>query len=106
VRFVGLRKSSVSKIPVQSASERNFIGSPAQYRLEKYFWPEVEANYSYWPNGIHEGSNQLFITSDSVLGKLAIWKRVAVMFGAGCQFAVTEHPLYHRNIIVTSRIPF
>ena len=71
----------------------------------KVFWPEVEANYTYWPHGTHEGLNQLFITPGMVLGKFSIWERVGLMLGARCQVAVSDKPIYHRNIIVTGRIP-
>lgn len=77
-----------------------------QYRLAKVFWPEVEANYTWWPNGTHEGLNQLFITPGLVLGKFHIWERVAGAIGAGCQVAVTEHPLVHRNLILSMRVFF
>jgi hypothetical protein len=77
-----------------------------QYRVEKYFWPELEANYTYWPNGKHEGLNQLFLTPGVLIGRLPIAGRVGLTFGAGCQVAVTDHPLYHRNFILTARLPF
>jgi hypothetical protein len=28
-----------------------------QYHFMQYFWPEVEINYEYWPNGEHVGLN-------------------------------------------------
>ncbi|MGA3267562.1 MAG: hypothetical protein ABSE16_12140 [Verrucomicrobiota bacterium] len=77
-----------------------------QYRVEKYFWPEVEANYTYWPNGEHEGLNQLFLTPGLLIGRLPIYHRVGVTFGAGCEFAVTDKPLVWNNFILTARIPF
>jgi hypothetical protein len=77
-----------------------------QYRLAKVFWPEVEANYTWWPNGTHEGLNQLFITPGLVLGKFPIWNRVAGIVGAGCQVAVTQNALVHRNIILSMRVTF
>jgi hypothetical protein len=77
-----------------------------QYRLAKVFWPEVEVNYTWWPNGTHEGLNQVFITPGLVLGRFPIWKRFAAIVGAGCQVAVTDHPLVHRNIILSTRITF
>lgn len=64
------------------------------------------ANYTYWANGIHNGQNQLFITPGLVVGKFPLWGRLACMFGVGFQVAVTDNPLYHRNFIFTSRIPF
>jgi hypothetical protein len=77
-----------------------------QYKLAKYFWPEVEANYTYWSDGKHEGLNQLFITPGLLIGRIPIVGRVGLTFGAGVQIAVTDHPLYHRNVILTARLPF
>jgi len=77
-----------------------------QYRAMKYFSPEVEANYTYWPNGEHNGKNQLFLTPGLIIGRLPITGRVGLTFGAGVQVAVTDKPLDHRNIILTARIPF
>lgn len=77
-----------------------------QYRVAKYFSPEVEANYTYWPNGEHEGKNQLFITPGLLIGRLPIAGRVGLTFGAGCEVAVTDKPLDHRNIVLTARLPF
>ena len=31
-----------------------------QYHFMQYFWPEVEVNYEYWPNGEHVGLDQSF----------------------------------------------
>lgn len=98
-------------VPDNEAGRRT-LGTPlalnatAQYRFAKVLWPEVEVNYTYWPNGTHEGLNQAFITPGLVLGKFPLWGRVGVTIGAGCQFALTDHPLYRRNIILTGRIPF
>ena len=77
-----------------------------QYRLWKYFWPEVEANYTYWPNGKHNELSQLFITPGLVIGRIPIAGRLGLTVGAGCQVAVTDTPLYHRNVILTARLPF
>jgi hypothetical protein len=77
-----------------------------QYRLLKYLWPEVEANYTYWPDGKHEGLNQLFITPGLLIGRLPIAGRVGLTFGAGCQIAVTDHALMQHNYIISARLPF
>ena len=93
-------------------SERTGPGTPVlwntafQYHIEKYFWPEVEANYTYYPDGKHEGLNQLFITPGLVLGRFPLFGRVGLTVGAGVQVAVTDTPLVHRNIILSGRIPF
>jgi hypothetical protein len=82
------------------------LNTTFQYRVFKYFWPEVEANYTYWPNGKREGNNQLFLTPGLVIGRIPISGRVGLTIGAGVQVAVTDKPVYHRNIILTARLPF
>jgi hypothetical protein len=77
-----------------------------QYRMWRYFSPEVEANYTYWPNGKHEGLNQLFLTPGLVIGRIPIAGRLGLTIGAGCQVAVTNDPIYHRNVLFTARVPF
>lgn len=77
-----------------------------QYRIEKFFWPEVEANYTYWPNGENEGRNQLLLTPGLIIGRIPISGRVGITFGAGCQFPITTQVTTHRNFIFSARIPF
>jgi len=89
-----------------------FVNAVLQYRLARVFWPEVEANYTYWLNGENnflstkDGLNQLFITPGLVVGRFPIWRRTAVTFGLGCQFAVTDNALYHRNYVLSVRFRF
>jgi len=91
---------------------RNSLGTPvalnstAQYHLGKILWPEMEVNYTWWPNGAHEGLNQVFIMPGLGLGQIELAGRVRLMIGAGCQIAASEHPLYHRNFILTTRVRF
>jgi hypothetical protein len=98
-------------IPDNGASSKG-TGTPIlfntalQYRLFRYFWPEVEVNYTYWPNGKHDELNQLFLTPGLVIGRLPIAGRLGFTFGAGCQFAMTENPLYYRSVVLTARLPF
>jgi len=61
-----------------------------QYRLWQVFWPELEVNYTYWPNGERQGIHQVFITSGLVVGRIPIWQRMGLAVGAGFQIAVTE----------------
>jgi len=77
-----------------------------QYHAGQYFWPEVEFNYTYWPNGEHKYKNQLFVTPGLVLGRFPIWHRVGVTLGAGYQVAVSDKPLTRNNFILSARIPF
>jgi hypothetical protein len=77
-----------------------------QYRVAKFFWPEVEANYTYWPSGENEGRSQLLITPALMIGRIPISGRVGVTFGLGCEFPVTDHATIHRNVIFSARLPF
>jgi hypothetical protein len=77
-----------------------------QYRVEKKFWPEVEANYTYWPDGEHEGLNQLLITPGILIGRIPIAGRLGLTMGVGCQFAVTAHATLNNNIVLSARLPF
>ena len=78
----------------------------AQYRIMKYLWPELEVNYTYWPNGDKQGKQQIFLTPGLVLGKIPLWRRLGVTVGLGFQSAVSPHPTYHHSSIVTVRFPF
>ena len=77
-----------------------------QYRIAKFFWPEVEANYTYWPSGEHEGLNQLLLTPALMIGRIPISGRVGVTCGLGCEIPVTDNPTIYRNVVFSARIPF
>jgi hypothetical protein len=77
-----------------------------QYRILRYFWPEFEVNYTWWPNGEREGQTQVFLTPGLVVGRIPIYERVGITAGFGYQVAVTNHPTYHHAAIFTGRIPF
>lgn len=77
-----------------------------QYPIAKYFWPELEANYTHWPNGKHEDLNQLFLTPGIVVGRIPIHDRVGLTLGVGYQIATTDTPLVRNNLIFSARIPF
>ncbi len=77
-----------------------------QYHVLRYFWPEFEVNYTWWPNGENTGLNQVFLTPGLIIGRIPIHDRVGVTFGAGYQVAVTHHPAYNNAVIATGRIPF
>ena len=84
-----------------------FISNTAlQYRVAKYFWPELEVNYTHWPNGRHNGLDQVFLTSGLVVGRIPLKGRLGLTVGLGYQFAVTEHPLYRNNLALSVRLPF
>jgi len=77
-----------------------------QYRIFKFLWPEFEMNYTWWPNGEREGQTQVFLTPGIIIGRIPLYHRVGLTFGAGYQIAVTDHTLYHHAAIFSGRIPF
>jgi hypothetical protein len=82
------------------------INTAFQYRIIKKLWPELDVNYTYWPNGEHTGLNQFFLTPSLIVGRLPIWERVGLTIGVGYQVAVTDRPTYNHNLIVSARVPF
>jgi hypothetical protein len=77
-----------------------------QYRILRYFWPELEFNYTWFTLGENTGKSQLFITPGLLIGRIPIHDRVGMTFGAGYQVAVTHHPAYNNAVIASGRIPF
>jgi hypothetical protein len=77
-----------------------------QYRVFPKVWPEVEFNYTYWPNGDRAYINQLYVTPGLVLGRFEIDKRFGCTIGAGEQIALTGRAQNNHNTILTVRFPF
>jgi hypothetical protein len=78
-----------------------------QYHVMKYFWPEVEANFTYWPNGEHSELSQLYITPGLLIGRIHLVGRLGLTAGLGYQIAVSdEHPNYRNNLVLSVRLPF
>jgi len=77
-----------------------------QYQVRRYFWPEMEVNYTWWPDGARAGLNQVFLTPGLMIGRLTLRDRVALSVGAGYQVAVTHQPLYNHALVVSARLPF
>ena len=77
-----------------------------QYHIFRYFWPEVETNYTWFAKGEHTGKNQLFLTPALLLGRFPIRGRLGLTFGAGYQVAVTKYRAYNNAVILSLRVPF
>lgn len=77
-----------------------------QYHVLKYFWPELEVNYTWFTRGENTGKNQLFLTPGIVVGRIPIHDRLGLTFGAGYQIAVTHHPAYNHAVVFSGRVPF
>jgi hypothetical protein len=108
--------SSIGPAPKTGTTLSNF-GDPIlwnttfQYHFFEYFWPELEVNYEYWPNGTHAGWNQVMLTPGLILGRFKIaqdspTRPVNLIVGAGYQVAVTPNPIIQNNFVGTIRITF
>ena len=76
-----------------------------QYRVLKVIRPALEVNYTYWPNGLNRGKNQVFLLPEIILGSIELHGRVTWSIGAGYQFAVSHaHPQYENSWIVSFRV--
>lgn len=76
-------------------------------------WPQIEVNWTYFPDGPRSGKNQVFLTPGLVVGKIPIVKPVKLTLGVGYQSAVTPNfraspltPAYNHAWIVSSRVSF
>jgi hypothetical protein len=77
-----------------------------QYHVAKYFWPEFEVNYTYWPSGDRDGINQVYLTPGLLIGRFPLWERLGLTVGVGYQIAVTARPTFYNNAILSVRLPF
>ena len=84
-----------------------------QYHIAKYFWPEIEVNYTHWTDGDRSGKDQVFITPGLILGRFELAQDMNLIVGGGYQFAVTPvstkpvlTPVYDNNWIATTRLTF
>ena len=84
-----------------------------QYHTGRVFWPEVEASWTYSPDGRRAGLHQVFLTTGLVLGRFQISDHVLFTTGAGYEFAVAPAyrarpltPAFDRGWRVTTRFNF
>ena len=84
--------------------------SVAQYKLGKYFWPEIEANASYFRGGANDGRSQVFVTPGVIVSKIRLrpdpGSRLGLVFGSGIQIATSHYHSYNHNLILTGRLTF
>ena len=68
----------LAAIGVASSTTMSNYGDPVlwntvfQYHLMQYFWPELEVNYEYWPNGEHSGLSQVLLTPGIIFGRFPL----------------------------------
>jgi hypothetical protein len=82
----------------------------AQYKVGKYFWPEMEANASYYHGGTNDGKSQVFLTPGLMVSKIKFLKdpkdRLGLVLGAGMQIATSSYHSYNHGLVLTGRIVF
>lgn len=81
-----------------------------QQRVKRIFWPEFEVNSTFFRGGPHDGKAQTFLSPGFEVSKIKLTEnetsRIAVVFGAGEQIAVTHYHLYNHGLSFTSRLVF
>ena len=83
----------------------------AQYRIHKYFWPELEDNATFYFGGKNDGKMQNFLTPGITFSKIKLHpgderSRLAIAFGGGEQIATSRLHTYNHNLVFTARLLF
>ena len=91
-------------VPIPLAHEKTIgtsivTNATFQYHFAKYFWPELEVNYTYWADGVRGGKHQVFLTPGLVLGRFEVMQRLRLIIGAGYQVAVEPTPLSREPVL-------
>jgi hypothetical protein len=84
-----------------------------QYHVLKYFWPQVEVNWTYYPDGPREHLSQVYLTPGINVAHLAITKHTNFTVGLGYEVAVAPSyrpkpllPTFDRAWILSTRVNF
>lgn len=81
-----------------------------QDRVKRIFWPEMEISSIFFRGGPHDGKIQTFIAPGFEVSKIKLasneTSRLAVVFGAGEQIAVTHYHAYNHALSFTTRLVF
>jgi hypothetical protein len=83
----------------------------AQYKISKYFFPEIEDNATYFFGGKNDGKMQNFLTPGITFSKFKFHpenptSRAAFAFGGGEQIATSHLHTYNHNLVFTARLLF
>lgn len=81
-----------------------------QEKVGRMFWPEVEFNSIYFRGGPNDGKVQTFVSPGIMISKIKFSSesnnRLALVFGAGEQIAVSHYHAYNHALSLTTRIVF
>ncbi|HTH54251.1 MAG TPA: hypothetical protein VL495_09885 [Edaphobacter sp.] len=84
--------------------------SVAQYKIGRYFAPELEVNSTSYFGGTRDGKTQVFLSPGIIVGKLPIrsveTSRLGITVGAGFQTAVTSFHTYNYAFSTSLRFVF
>ncbi len=84
--------------------------SVGQFRVGKYFWPEIESNATFYHGGANDGRVQNFVTPGLILSKFKLERdprnRLALVVGGGMQIATTQFHTYNHGLVITTRMLF
>ncbi len=82
----------------------------AQYRIGKFFWPEIENNATFYRGGANDGRTQNFVTPGLMISKFKLERdpgnRLAVVVGGGMQIATSQFHTYNHGLVLTARMLF
>ncbi|MGB7188786.1 MAG: transporter [Acidobacteriaceae bacterium] len=83
----------------------------AQYKVHKYFFPEIESNATYFFGGKNDGKTQNFLEPGLTTAKFKVrpgneTSRTGFAFGAGIQIATSSFHTYNHQLVFTSRFIF
>ena len=83
-----------------------------QYHVGR-FWPELEANWTYYPDGQRAGLNQLFLTPGVTVARFHLGDATTFTTGIGYQVAIAPAyrpkpltPSYGNALLFSSRVNF
>ncbi len=81
-----------------------------QARVANFFWPEVEFNSTFYRGGSNDGKEQTFVSPGLMISKIKLrsepGSRLALVFGAGEQIALSSFHSYNHELSFTTRIAF
>jgi hypothetical protein len=76
-----------------------------QFRGNRYWWPEVEFNSTWFHAGATDGKMQNFV-SPGIVGRFPLHHRIGLTMGAGIQIATSQYHAYDHGLVFTARMPF
>jgi hypothetical protein len=84
-----------------------------QYHVGKNLWPELEMNWTYYPDGLRGGLNQVFLTPALTVSRLRLSEATTFTTGIGYQIALAPSyrakpltPAYGNALLYSARINF